>query len=142
MFILGTCSLAIAASDDDDTDTSLPDVKYFTPDMDASLTTVSPVLHLINWAAAIFGLYIIARGIWKTLRIVHNSYTGSYESTSVKDIGEKLKPVGLGILIVLFAVTGLWYKVLVFAWTMIVPQVNDGLDEVTKESMAFIKYLS
>lgn len=138
-FMFGYCSPVLGAIE-----TSLPDAKYFTPDMQASINTVSPVLHLLNWAAAIFGLFLIGWGIWKILRIVYQAFSGDRDTGS-KELLAQLKPVGLGILIILFAITGLWYKVLVFLWTMIVPQVDKGLDEVKQTGsiiMPFLKNLS
>ena len=71
---------------------ALPGVEYFTPDLNASLQTVAPILRLINWAAGIFGLILVVIGIWKTLKIVWQVFTGrgDYE---VKNVLDMLKPV-------------------------------------------------
>ena len=75
---------------------ALPGVEYFTPDLNASLQTVAPILRLINWAAGIFGLILVVIGIWKTLKIVWQVFTGrgDYE---VKNVLDMLKPVLFGI---------------------------------------------
>lgn len=136
--ILSFSSLVLAANDEDNNNgINLPDASYFTPDMNASLKTVSPVLHMINWGIGIFGLFLVAWGIWKTLKIIYKEFTGEHDS-EVKDIMGRLKPVGLGIIIVLFAVTGLWYKILVFLWMKITPEVEQGLKDVTQSSGLFL----
>ena len=124
-FLMSSPPDVLAANDA----SALPGVEYFTPDLNASLQTVAPILRLINWAAGIFGLILVVIGIWKTLKIVWQVFTGrgDYE---VKNVLDMLKPVLFGIILVLFAITGLWYKFLVFLWTMIVPQAEEGLNNV------------
>lgn len=132
-FVLAIPSEVFAANDA----STLPDVKYFTPNLEASLETVDPILRLINWAAGIFGLVLIVMGTWKTLKIVWEAFT-SKQGTNTQTILDQLKVVLFGVVLTLFAITGVWYKLLIFLWEMIVPQIVDGTGKINKTSWDII----
>lgn len=100
---------------------SLPDASLFTPDLAASASIIGPFLGVVNLAIGIAGLVLIVMGVGKALRGVWEYYRGSGQNV---DYGPLLKRIGIGMGIAFFAMTGLWYRMLVFIWKLIVPNLE------------------
>jgi len=92
--------------------------------MDMVVLTVGGVFRVINWALGVFGMIGIVLAIY---RVVSNVVSAMRGRGHLDYVGE-LKFVGIGILLLVAAITGLWYQILIFLWNAIIPSINKTLE--------------
>ncbi|MEW9124338.1 MAG: hypothetical protein AB2421_16625 [Thermotaleaceae bacterium] len=104
---------------------ALPEANLFTPDLSFAGDAVSPIFIVINWGLGVYGLWLFLKAAFSLLKIVASLFKGGSLDGSM----QQLKNLGVGVLILLVTITGMWYKFIMFVWSKMRSQGLDGFDE-------------
>nr|WP_027416079.1 hypothetical protein [Aneurinibacillus terranovensis] len=89
----------------------LPDPSIFKPPVNEGATQMSGFIKLFNYIIAIFGVWLLFYAVWGSFKNAKDLIKGASWKGLIM---EKFQSLGIGIVVVLIGITGVWYDVLVF----------------------------
>lgn len=117
LFISSTIVLATS-----DNTGGLPGVELFMPDISVSQEMIHPIFKVINWfVIGPFSLWLLLKSSFCFLKIAAGVFTGG----SWEGAFEKLKNVGVGLLLIICVITGGWYKIIYYFWGKVSPKLGE-----------------